>query len=225
MFAEGDNFSDQHLPLVLQFLLPTLFQVFSNGERFNERIRMRAVGILFNVVDWLGNLKQQHKREVHHVLDTAIVPWFPHFAQVLAQPDRADSDSGLKINVVQTLTLLLAAFPAKIIPHIPPLILPIYQSLAALLPLYEQSVVRSNEAPTAQDTDGDVLGLEALVLILLEFVNTIIYGTKSRALLPVAQLPQFINLLIGCTHAPDADSTQTAHSTQHAAHTAHITAQ
>jgi hypothetical protein len=182
----------------MQFLLPTLLQVFSNAERFGDRIRMRAAGILFACIEWLGTLKTTHKKEVNALIDQCLAPWFPLFAAVLSAPDQRESDCGLKLTVVQTVTLMLAAFPAKILPHVPPLIVPIYQSLAVCLPLYEASVVRSNEAPTAQDTDGEVLGLEALVLTMLEFVNTIIYGTKSRALFPVAQLPMFLNLLIGC---------------------------
>ena len=198
MFSQGDNFSDQHLPLLVQFLLPTLLQLFSNTERFNERIRMRSVGILFACIEWLGTLKSTHKKQVHQLIDTCIAPWFPLFAQVLSQPDRADSDCGLKINVVQTVTLLLAAFPAKVIRYISPLLVPIYQSLNTCLPIYEQTVVRTNELPAAQDTDGDVLGLEALVLTLLEFVNTVIYSPKARPLFPLAQLAQFISILLGC---------------------------
>ncbi len=42
MFARGDNFSDQHLPLLVEFLFPALLQILSAPQTYSERVRMHA---------------------------------------------------------------------------------------------------------------------------------------------------------------------------------------
>ncbi|KAL6065637.1 Importin beta domain containing protein [Balamuthia mandrillaris] len=178
MFATSENLSDQHLPVLLPLLLPALLQLLSGT--YSERFKMRAATILFSCLRWLAVVKGAHP-EAADVFKGYLPKWVEQFLPILAKEDRADADCGLKIAVVQNLVLLVNKFPKEIATFLPALIPPIWTSLVKGREIYDRCFVTGEEETvTAQDSDGDILGFESLVLILLELVHSLLEKSAFR---------------------------------------------
>ncbi|ELR21483.1 Importin beta domain containing protein [Acanthamoeba castellanii str. Neff] len=193
MFASGDNLSDEHLPRLIPLLFPHLLRIFSSD--YPERIRARAGSIFYSCLEWLSVIKSVHA-ESTEAFRPFLPQWTAHFAEILAAPlTSPDADYGLKIVVLQILTILVMRFPKQLGPFLNGIVPQVWNSLVSALAIYEEFVVEGDGIEAAQDEEGEMRGLEMLIMLLLDFVQCLL-SKKAFAQVFATSLPSLCALLI-----------------------------
>lgn len=102
MFASGENLSDQHLPELIKLSFPPLLQVISeNQQRYNLKVKSRAVQVVESCLDWLALIKQTTGPTAIKTLSGMLTTWIDTFVNFLSQPDQMTSYRGLKISMLR----------------------------------------------------------------------------------------------------------------------------
>lgn len=175
--------TDNQMGLVAPVILPEMYKIFAETEKYSIRTRGRAVEIFTtcaNVIAVMGEYKKG-------VTKTLLYPILPQFTEALVQalmvPDGMTSDSGLRKEVLNALTVLVKYVPKQMATWLPHILTPVWNTLTDSANLYVRTVVNDTDSvDNPVDSDGEVLGFENLVFSIFEFVSTLIETSKFRGM-------------------------------------------
>ncbi|KAH9253048.1 hypothetical protein BASA81_009053 [Batrachochytrium salamandrivorans] len=182
-----DDISDQQFPAVASILLPELFYIFSNAEIYTARMRAKSVAILRDFIEMIFMVKEEHPEVVGNYLDPLIVMWIGGFQTIMSEEYRAEHIA-IKNEVLRTVVKIARGFPKQIMPYMPQLMQLAWEDLQRLSDCYEADYIMmtadlsSVNESCEIDSDGETLGLETILLSLVEFSQLAI---RKKALRPM----------------------------------------
>eukprot|EP00842_Homolaphlyctis_polyrhiza_P004388 jgi/Hompol1/4950/HPOL_004050-RA len=171
-----DDITDQQFPAVAPILLPELYAIFSNSAAFKPRIRAKAVIILRDFIDMIFMVKQEHPEVITNYLDPLLLVWIDGFKAVLSEEYSAEN-APVKSEVISTIVKVTRGFPKQAGPHILPLMNLVWSDLLRFSDQYEREYIlpHTNDfhghSNDEIDSDGETLGLQAILLSLVEFAQ------------------------------------------------------
>ncbi|XP_050697373.1 importin-9-like isoform X2 [Eriocheir sinensis] len=196
------DLTDQHIPQVAPVILPEMYRIFCEEEKYGIRTRGRAVEIfstLANLICMMGEYNRS-------LAKTLLYPTLPAFTQALVKglqtPDGFTSDSGLKKEILSALTVLMKNVPKQMGQYLGEVLGPVWQTLTTSAETYVNTTVNAREdADDPVDSDGEVLGFENLVFTIFEFVHALVETTKHKQLVRrgVADLVYYLLLYMQMT--------------------------
>ncbi|CAL4085549.1 unnamed protein product, partial [Meganyctiphanes norvegica] len=175
------DLSDQHIPQVAPVILPEMYRIFCEEEKYGIRTRGRAVEI-FSTLAYLICMMGEINRSL---AKTLLYPTLPAFTQALVKglqtPDGFTSDSGLKKEILSALTVLMKNVPKQMSQYLGEVLGPVWQTLTTSADTYVNTTVNAREeADDPIDSEGEVLGFENLVFTIFEFVHALVEQTKHK---------------------------------------------
>jgi len=173
--------TDNQMPQVAPVILPEMFKIFSQAEVYSIRTRSRAVNIFNTCAGLIAAMNELHKGTAKQLLFPVLAQFTEAFVQAIQQPDGLTMDSGLKVEVLKALTVLVKSFPKTMSQWIGQILPPVWQVLTHSSDVYVRTVVNNtDEADDPVDSDGEVLGFENLVYSVFEFIHALIDTSKFR---------------------------------------------
>lgn len=188
MFASDKNLTDVHIPLLVEVVFPQLQRIFGE-QQYPERIRMRAIRILYSIISWLGTIKSEYPQPIAAAVKPTLSVWYDLFIQELSKPDEFGVGHGSKIGVLLVIHQLLAHFPdflkSKNNNAIEQLLGPLWNSLTSAVDIWERtSVYDDQEDNSGYDSDaGDEISFRNYVCMLVEVFTAIDEKRKFQPLL------------------------------------------
>ncbi|XP_063612464.1 importin-9-like isoform X2 [Penaeus indicus] len=196
------DLTDQHIPQVAPVILPEMYRIFCEEEKYGIRTRGRAVEIfstLANLICMMGEYNRS-------LAKTLLYPTLPAFTQALVKGlqtmDGFTSDSGLKKEILSALTVLMKNVPKQMGQYLGEVLGPVWQTLTSSADTYVNTTVNAREdADDPVDSDGEVLGFENLVFTIFEFVHALVETTKHKQMVKqgIADLIYYILLYMQIT--------------------------
>ncbi|KAJ9582618.1 hypothetical protein L9F63_023037 [Diploptera punctata] len=173
------DFTDTQLPHVAPIILSEMYRIFEDEQKYNVRIRGRAVEI-FTTCTFMISAMSDHNKGVTKTLLNPVLPSFSErFVHGLQVPNGVHSDSCLKTDIVKALTLLVKRVPKQMAPWLPQILPPVWQTLTESADIYLKTIVNATEEIDAiVDSDGEILGFENLVFSIFEFVHALVECPK-----------------------------------------------
>ncbi|CAM1324161.1 IPO9 (predicted) [Pycnogonum litorale] len=138
--------TDAQMPQVAVHILPEMYKVFMETEKYSIRTRGRAVAIFSTCASVIVYMSSYHVGAAK----TLLYPILPQFTEALVLalqvPDGMTSDSGLKMEIIKALTLLVRNVPNKMLQWLPQVLPTVWNALtqsASMYPL-NKMISRSN---------------------------------------------------------------------------------
>ncbi|XP_076037579.1 importin 9 isoform X2 [Oratosquilla oratoria] len=175
------DLTDQHIPQVAPVILPEMYRIFCEEEKYSIRTRGRAVEIFSTLANMICMMGEYNRS----LAKTLLYPTLPAFTQALVKglqtPDGFSSDSGLKKEILSALTVLIKNVPKQMGSYLPEVLGPVWQTLTTSADTYVNTTVNAREeADNPVDSDGEILGFENLVFSIFEFVHALVETTKHK---------------------------------------------
>ncbi|XP_045131067.1 importin-9-like [Portunus trituberculatus] len=196
------DLTDQHIHQVAPVILPEMYRIFCEEEKYGIRTRGRAVEIFSTLANLICMMGEYNRSLAKNLL----YPNLPAFTQALVKglqvPDGFTSDSGLKKEILSALTVLMKNVPKQMGQYLGEVLGPVWQTLTTSAETYVNTTVNAREdADDPVDSDGEVLGFENLVFTIFEFVHALVETTKHKQLVRrgVADLVYFLLLYMQMT--------------------------
>uniref|UniRef100_T1IP27 Importin N-terminal domain-containing protein n=1 Tax=Strigamia maritima TaxID=126957 RepID=T1IP27_STRMM len=200
--------SDLQMPEVAPVILPEMYRIFMEPQKYTIRTRGRAVEIFCTCASMIINMAEHDK----DIAKTLLFPTLPTFTEALVQAlqitDANITDSGLKLEIVKALTILLKNFPRQMSAWLPQVLPTVWKTLTESAEIYIRTNVRNIEdVDEAVDSDGEVLGFENLIFSIFEFVHGLIETPRLSGMVNkgLTELLYYIVLYMQITE----DQTQT----------------
>ncbi|KAG1698140.1 Importin-9 [Nymphon striatum] len=194
--------NDTQMPTVALNILPEMYKVFVETEKYSVRTRSRAVNIFCTCSSVIGYTATYNK----DTLNTLLYPILPQFTEALVSSlvtsDIHISDAGLKKEVLKVLCVLIRIVPNKIASWLPQILPPVWSLLTECACVYVNTVVNHLEEPDELiDSDGEDLGFQSLIFNIFTFVSTLLEIKKFRPTLKqgMADLMYYIVLYMQIT--------------------------
>ncbi|XP_067683421.1 importin-9-like [Haliotis asinina] len=173
--------TDTQMIHVAPIILPEMYKIFLEAQKYGIRTRGRAVHIFNICAGMIAAMNELQKGVAKQLL----FPILPQFVQALVvalrTPDGETSDSGLKMEIVKSITTLVKSFPKTMLQWIQEVLPTVWDIFTLSADFYVRTVVNNQEeAEDPVDSDGDILGFENLVYSVFEFVHALIDSSKFR---------------------------------------------
>ncbi|XP_076333062.1 importin 9 [Tachypleus tridentatus] len=194
--------TDNQMLQVAPVILPEMYKIFREDEKYAIRTRGRAVEIFATCAQMIAIMAEYNKG----VAKSLLYPVLPQFTEVLVQAllvtDGMTSDSGLKKEVLNALTVLVKHTPKQMSSWLPHILTPVWNCLTESASIYIKTVVNdTEEGNNPVDSDGEVLGFENLVFSIFEFVSGLVEAPRFRGMVKkgLADLMYYILLYMQIT--------------------------
>ena len=174
------DLTDAHIPSVAPVILPDIYRIFCESERFTVRTRARAVEVFTTLTSMICTMGEVNKSLQKSLLNPVLTTFSEALVAAIAVPDSHTSDAGLKTEVLKALTVLVKNVPKQMAKWLPQILPPVWSILTSSAEKYVKEVVNEggdNEHDVV-DSDGEVLGFENLVFAIFEFVHALVESSK-----------------------------------------------
>ena len=173
------DLTDAHIPSVAPVILPDIYRIFCEAERFTVRTRARAVEVFTTLTSMICTMGEVNKSLQKSLLNPVLVTFSEALVAAIAVPDSHTSDAGLKTEVLKALTVLVKNVPKQMAKWLPQILPPVWSILTSSAEKYVKEVVNEGgEDDDVVDSDGEVLGFENLVFAIFEFVHALVESSK-----------------------------------------------
>ncbi|KAK8783595.1 hypothetical protein V5799_010042 [Amblyomma americanum] len=177
------DITDNQMFQVAPVVLPEMYKIFTQPEKYGIRTRGRAVEIFSTCAQIIATMGHMDKSTTK----TLLYPILPQFTEALVEalkiPDGPTSDSGIKKEILKALTVLVKYEPKQMSTWLPHILTPVWNSLTESAQIYVRTAVNdSEEANDPVDSDGEVLGFENVVFMIFDFVNALVETPRFRGL-------------------------------------------
>lgn len=173
--------TDVQMTKVAPVILPEMYKIFLKADVYSIRTRTRAVNIFNTCVAMIATMIETHKDIVKALLSPILPQFTEAFVNALQVPDGETSDSGLKMEVLQAITVLVKNLPRTMSPWLPQILPPVWNLFTHSVEFYVRTVVNNTEdADNPVDSDGEILGFENLVYSVFEFVLGLLETPRFR---------------------------------------------
>uniref|UniRef100_A0A6A7FW59 Importin-9-like n=3 Tax=Hirondellea gigas TaxID=1518452 RepID=A0A6A7FW59_9CRUS len=162
-------------------ILPQMYNIFCQEERYSIRTRGRAVEIFMNSASVISMMGEYNKTLAKTLLYPALPPFIEAMLKVLQTNDGPTVDSGLKKEIIRALTVLVTNVPRQMVEYLPDTLSYVWHALTTSAHSYLNTAINAREeANDPTNSDGEVLGFESLVYSLFEFVDALLRHSKHR---------------------------------------------
>ena len=176
------DLTDAHIPTVAPVILPDIYRIFCEAERFTVRTRARAVEVFTSLTSMICTMGEVNKSLQKSLLNPVLTTFSEALVAAIAAPDSHTSDAGLKTEVLKALTVLVKNVPKQMSTWLPQILPPVWAILTASAEKYVREVVNEGgEDDEVVDSDGEVLGFENLVFAIFEFVHALVESNKFKS--------------------------------------------
>ncbi|XP_064488644.1 importin-9-like [Ornithodoros turicata] len=177
------DISENQMFHVAPVVLPEMYKIFAQPEKYSIRTRGRAVEIFSTCAQSIATMGLVDK----NAAKTLLYPILPQFTEALVGalkiPDGPTSDSGIKKEILKALTVLVKNEPKQMSTWLPHILTPVWDTLTESANIYVKTVVNdSEEADDPVDSDGEVLGFENVVFMIFDFVSALVETPRFRGL-------------------------------------------
>ncbi|XP_022238749.1 importin-9-like [Limulus polyphemus] len=147
--------TDNQMLQVAPVILPEMYKIFREDEKYAIRTRGRAVEIFATCAQMIAIMAEYNKG----VAKSLLYPVLPQFTEALVQAlqvtDGMTSDSGLKKEVLNALTVLVKHTPKQMSSWLPHILTPVWNCLTESASIYIKTVVNdTEEGNNPVDSDG-----------------------------------------------------------------------
>ncbi|KAL1416150.1 hypothetical protein MTO96_006416 [Rhipicephalus appendiculatus] len=177
------DITDNQMFQVAPVVLPEMYKIFTQPQKYGIRTRGRAVEIFSTCAQIIATMGHMDKSTTK----TLLYPILPQFTEALVEalkiPDGPTSDCGIKKEILKALTVLVKYEPKQMSTWLPHILTPVWNSLTESAHIYVRTAVNdSEEANDPVDSDGEVLGFENVVFMIFDFVNALVETPRFRGL-------------------------------------------
>jgi len=175
------DLTDSQIVTVAPAILPDIYRIFCESERYTVRTRSRAVEIFTTMTTMICTVGETNKA----MQKTLLNPFLPTFTEALVAsltvPDSHTTDVGLKTEVIKALTVLIKYVPKQTAEWLPQILPPVWSTLTNSAEKYVVEVVNEGgDEDEVANSDGEVLGFETLVFAIFEFVDALVEAKRFR---------------------------------------------
>jgi len=175
------DLTDSQIPTVAPVILPDIYRIFCESERFTVRTRARAVEIFTTLTSMICTMGEVNKSLQKSLLNPVLTTFSEALVAALCVPDSQTSDPGLRTEVLKALTVLVKNVPKQMATWLPQILPPVWSTLTTSAEKYVREVVNEGgEEDDVVDSDGEVLGFENLVFAIFEFVHALVETNKFK---------------------------------------------
>lgn len=188
------DITDVHMLKVIPALLPEMYKILADGERYDIRIRSRAVNIFQNCAAFTVDVSNR-KSELHVSLARFVPSFLENFIATLKRSDH--SDEGLIKEIIRTIRILLQGFRKEFFPVIAEILPVIWGIFTKSSELYLKRQVMSSEGhDNIVDSDGEGVGFENVVYNTFDFIETMIEIKACRQIVERSLEDLFFHLIV-----------------------------
>ena len=167
-------------------ILPDIYRIFCESDRYTVRTRARAVEIFTSLVSMICTIGEMNKGLQKSLLNPVLTTFSEALVAALSVPYSHTSDPGIKIEVLKALTVLVKNVPKQMAVWLPQILPPVWSTLTTSADKYVKEVVNENgDDDEIVDSDGEVLGFENLVFAIFEFVHALVETSKFKGAVKV----------------------------------------
>ncbi|XP_018022824.1 importin-9 [Hyalella azteca] len=186
------DIDDSIVTKVAPIVLPEMYNIFCQDQKYSIRTRGRAVEIFKNLASAISLMGEFNRNLAKQLLYPSLPPFIQAMLKVLHTPDGPMVDCGLRRDILKALTMLVTNVPRQMVEYLPDVLSFVWHSLTTSAHAYVSCTVNCREhAADAVNSDGEVLGFENLVYSLFEFVDALLHHKKHRDLI----LPSMADLI------------------------------
>ena len=176
------DLTDAHIPSVAPVILPDIYRIFCESDKFTVRTRARAVEVFTTLTSMICTMGEVNKSLQKSLLTPVLATFSEALVAARAAPDSHTSDAGLKTEVLKALTVLVKNVPKQMVSWLPQVLPPVWSILTASAEKYVREVVNEGgDEDDVVDSDGEVLGFESLVFAIFEFVHALVESSKFKS--------------------------------------------
>ncbi|KAF9103924.1 hypothetical protein BGX29_002731 [Mortierella sp. GBA35] len=167
------------LPTIAPVLFPELLRILVSEQTYSHATRSRCVAIFRSAVDMLYTIKEEHPDAVKEYLSPIFSQWNDAFITILnkrttVNPEIEVAEWGLKLDIIKCINMSVQGFPKLTASYILPVLSAVWQEILYLRPKYIAENIATNgdiSGFSFQDSDGDNIGFEALLVVQFEFIQ------------------------------------------------------
>ncbi|KAF2359254.1 Exportin-1/Importin-beta-like [Trinorchestia longiramus] len=186
------DIDDVAITKVAPIILPEMYNIFCQDQKFSIRTRGRAVEIFTNLANAISMMGELNRNLAKELLYPSLPPFIQAMLKALQTPDGPTVDNGLKKDILKALTVLVTNVPRQMVQYLPDILRFVWHALTASAHAYINSTVNAREeAREATNSDGEVLGFENLVYSLFEFVDALLHHKRHREMV----MPGVVDLI------------------------------
>jgi len=175
------DLTDSQIPAVAPAILPDIYRIFCESDRYTVRTRSRAVEIFTTLTTMICTIGETNKSLQKTLLNPFLSTFSEALVSALSLPDSHTSDTGLKTEVVKALTVLIKNVPKQLAQWMPQILPPVWSTLTSSAERYVREVVNEGGSEDeCVDSDGQVLGFETLMFAIFDFVESLVENKKFR---------------------------------------------
>jgi len=175
------DLTDSQVPSIAPVILPDIYRIFCESERFTVRTRARAVEIFTTLTSMICTMGELNKSLQKSLLNPVLSTFSEALVASLCVQDSHTSDAGLRTEVLKALTVLVKNVPKQMAVWLPQILPPVWATLTTSAQKYVREVVNEGgEEEDVVDSDGEVLGFENLVFAIFEFVHALVETPKFK---------------------------------------------
>ncbi|GAB6022996.1 Importin 9 [Chamberlinius hualienensis] len=170
--------TDTQMPGIAPLIFPEMYRIFTESGKYSLSTRRRAIEIFCTCSTMLSSMPEPTAK-------TLLFPFIPLFTEALvtALQDKnpTTSNSGIKMEALKTLTILIRRYPWQMINWLPQILTPVWNTLTECASMYVRSVVNeSGEYDDSCDSDGENIGFNNLLFSIFEFVHGLVDTPKFQ---------------------------------------------
>ncbi|XP_023322142.1 importin-9 [Eurytemora carolleeae] len=175
------DLTDSQIPTVAPVILPDIYRIFCEADRYTIRTRSSAVEIFTTLTNMICTIGEVNKGLQKSLLNPVLSTFSEALVASLSVPDSQTSDSGLKTEVLKALTVLIKNVPKQMSDWLPQILPPVWSTLTTSAEKYVREVVNGGGGDDeVVDSDGEVISFETLVFAIFEFVHALVETKKFR---------------------------------------------
>lgn len=178
------DLDDCIVPKVAPVILPEMYNIFCQEQKYSIRTRGRAVDIFTNLSSVISMMGEYNRGLAKTLLYPSLPPFIRAMLGALQTPDGPTVDCGLKKEIFRALTVLVTNVPRQMVSYLPDILSYVWHALTTSAHTYLNTTVNAcEEARDPTNSDGEALGFEHLVYSLFEFVDALLRNSKHREML------------------------------------------
>ncbi|KAF9145048.1 hypothetical protein BG015_012018 [Linnemannia schmuckeri] len=162
------------LPRIVPVLFPELLRIL-----VSEQAGRHYMLYHLSAVDMLYMMKEEHPEAVKEYLSPIFSQWNDAFITILNKrttddPEIEVAEWGLKVDIIKCINLSIQGFPKLTSSYILPVLSTVWQEIVYLRPKYISENIAANDDISGfsfQDSDGDNIGFESLLIVQFEFIQ------------------------------------------------------
>eukprot|EP00753_Platysulcus_tardus_P013510 PLAT3693.7.p1 GENE.PLAT3693.7~~PLAT3693.7.p1 ORF type:complete len:1062 (-),score=601.39 PLAT3693.7:763-3516(-) len=186
-----ERMDTRHLSHSLSSMLPCLVAMFCS-DSYEPPMRSRALTVLLSPIQSLGWLASAGEEGVVDMIE----PVLPELLTTCAEAIESEAAASIRMAALKLVLRLFNGFRYLVSPYLPMLWAATWHALQSSLAAYHsgESVLSGED----YDSDGDLLGVEPLVVQLIEFVRTV-FGARADELMAAVRdsLDELVYVITG----------------------------